>query len=316
MGSKPRTLAQTAEFILGRRPALASLINTFLPVMEARDKAALEIAPALAAAGKTLPPFPAAEEDLPLLQYEEVEDLGPYLGAAAEFIVPSFLKIEIVAPYESALFSFFRNANPIRKIDSRILAAVNWISEEREAMEAHAWKAGIPGDILSFVTQFTFSAVLRALVANALATNPGDAPWDGEGAWQYGYCPVCGSDPIIAWLDRRSFDEKNAYLSGGGGKKHFHCGLCGANWKFRRGLCPACGHQGEGAVNILSVKDVYGERVDWCAKCQTYSPTTDLRELEYIPNMDMMALGMAHLDMLAAEKGLIPLAESFWNKFA
>ena len=58
-----------------------------------------------------------------------------------------------------------------------------------------------------------------------------------------------------------------------------------------------------------------GERLDWCAKCKSYCPTVDLRECGEAPDMDAMALGMMHLDMVAAHKGLSPLKASFWNLF-
>ena len=41
----------------------------------------------------------------------------------------------------------------------------------------------------------------------------------------------------------------------------------------------------------------------------------DLRECGGVPDMDAMALGMMHLDMVAARKGLSPLKASFWNLF-
>ena len=51
------------------------------------------------------------------------------------------------------------------------------------------------------------------------------------------------------------------------------------------------------------------------AQVQSYCPTVDLRESGEVPDMDAMALGMMHLDMVAARKGLSPLKASFWNLF-
>ena len=134
--------------------------------------------------------------------------------------------------------------------------------------------------------------------------------------WTQGYCPVCGSLPVIATLDKRVFDEKNAFLAGGGGKKRLHCGLCATSWTFRRSTCPSCGRQGNEVMEILRESEgANGERLDWCVHCKTYCPTVDLREREAVPDMDAMALGMLHLDMVASRRGLQPLRPSFWNMF-
>lgn len=62
-------------------------------------------------------------------------------------------------------------------------------------------------------------------------------------------------------------------------------------------------------------KNAQGERLDWCTKCKTYCPSVDLRERDTTPNLDALALGLLHLDMVAAKKGLHPINPSFWNTF-
>ena len=156
---------------------------------------------------------------------------------------------------------------------------------------------------------------MRALALQAQPAK-GEAPWNGAAVWTQGYCPVCGSLPVIATLDKRVFDEKNAFLAGGGGKKRLHCGLCATSWTFRRSTCPSCGRQGNEVMEILRESEgANGERLDWCVHCKTYCPTVDLREREAVPDMDAMALGMLHLDMVASRRGLQPLRPSFWNMF-
>ena len=55
--------------------------------------------------------------------------------------------------------------------------------------------------------------------------------------------------------------------------------------------------------------------MEWCRYCQGYLPVVDLRERSSRPDMDALALGMMHLDIVAAEKGLHPLSPAFWNQF-
>jgi len=58
-----------------------------------------------------------------------------------------------------------------------------------------------------------------------------------------------------------------------------------------------------------------GERLDWCTRCKTYCPAVDLRERDTTPDLDVLALGMLHMDMVAAQKGLQPIHPAFWNTF-
>ena len=58
-----------------------------------------------------------------------------------------------------------------------------------------------------------------------------------------------------------------------------------------------------------------GERLDWCTRCKTYCPTVDLRERDTAPDLDALALGMLHMDMVAAKYGLQPIDPAFWITF-
>ena len=80
--------------------------------------------------------------------------------------------------------------------------------------------------------------------------------------------------------------------------------------------CPSCGKEGSGTMEFLrESENANGERIDWCTQCKSYCPTIDLRERGSVPDMDAMALGMMYMDIVAAQKGLIPLKPSFWNQF-
>ena len=195
-------------------------------------------------------------------------------------------------------------------------AVLNETAESAENVGKIAEHLDMPVQVLLFAFSFMLGPVLRALVELSPHGNGKEAPWNVEGAWRQGYCPVCGSGPSIAYLDRPVFDEKNAFLAGGGGKKHLHCSLCGTDWTFRRGACPFCGEEGAGVMEILKeAGNALGERLDWCTRCKTYCPAVDLRERDTTPDLDALALGMLHMDMVAAKKGLQPIHPAFWNTF-
>lgn len=300
-----RAIRETVALIAGQRPALAPLLTAFEPLIAAREEVAESLASDPGNPG--LPAFQPeqAREGLPILADHDLSGIGPLVLTAARRLFPLLLEREAIASYraplEKLLLAPEETGEAGREEFARLL-----LEEDPAALEQFAQKTGIPVPVLGFAASFVLSAVLRALVRKR-----GESPWDADGAWAKGYCPVCGTWPVIAWLAKPDIDEKNAFLVGGGGKKHFHCGQCGADWKFRRGVCPACGD--EDGPELLSEEGRRHERLDFCGKCRTYCATVDLREMARIPDMDVMAMGLAHLDWIAAERDLRPLRPTFWN---
>lgn len=296
-----RDIAATADSIGLRRPALKTILAALVPLLEARRDVAAELA---------VPPLPAferkrAESGESILAGFDFEKIAPAMSAAWKKLEPLLTAHKMIGAHRDALNAFF---DPEEGADYQGRLAFAML-DSPDAMRQIAKDCGIGAEILDFVGNFVVAAVLRAMTSSV------SADWDEAGAWREGYCPVCGSYPVIAWFDRASHDERNAFLSGGGGKKHFHCGFCGANWIFRRGTCPSCASDAAGVMEMLSEAGFRGERLDFCSKCKAYCPSVDLRELADIPDMDAMALGMIHFDLLAAQKKLRPLRPMFWNRF-
>lgn len=303
------SIAGTIAAIVRRRPALASILAGLEPLLEARQEAAARLAPELTMANVCLPAFSpakAAQGDF-LLAGALSPALGAHLKKAGEKLLPLLCQFGETAKSRHILERFWLNIDDVTAM--RLMRA---IMEEPEELAVIALEFGLEPGVLQFTFSQIVSAVLRALVQNG---GESERPWDEPGIWRQGYCPVCGSYPAIAWLDRARQDEKNAFLAGGGGKKHFYCDMCGASWTFRRGACPACGKEGKGAVEILHEARGRGERLDYCTSCRVYHPVIDLRELDSTPNLDAMSPGLLHLDMIAAERNLRPLKPSFWNNF-
>lgn len=301
------SIASTIAAIARRRPALAPILTRLEPLLEARQEAAAELAPGLAAANICLPAFSPekAAQGEPLLEDAIPAGLGSALREAATWLLPLLFRYGDANANHEAIENLWLEADD--KTAARLITASIAKPEELALI---AEEHGIDPGLMHFTASQIVSAVLRALVQNSEGR-----PWDEPGAWQQGYCPVCGAYPSIAWLDQPRREEKNAFLAGGGGKKHFYCDMCGASWMFRRGVCPACGKEGKGAVEILHEAIGRGERLDYCSDCKVYCPVIDLRELDSMPDLDAMAPGLLHLDMVAAERKLQPLKPSFWNNF-
>ncbi|MCP4666003.1 MAG: formate dehydrogenase accessory protein FdhE [Deltaproteobacteria bacterium] len=112
---------------------------------------------------------------------------------------------------------------------------------------------------------------------------------DREG-WDHGYCPVCGSQPCMAYFAKT-------------GKKYLHCELCGEEWAYPRLRCPFCQNQDHETLGYFQAEEEEGFRVDYCKKCLRYLKTIDRRVFEEEAPMELEHLATIHLDILAAEQG-------------
>lgn len=291
--------AATMAMCAKARPVLKPLLDMFEPLFAQRLATAARLAPELAQAGLALRQAPGQQ---PLLQENLLSGLGAYVRKAAQDLLPLLLDQQAIEPFASALEKLFLQ----NEADCGGLVPAS-LADTPDAMQRIADKYEVDVATLQFCCSFIVSAVLRALAAPLADSDFPD--------WRRQYCPVCGSAPILGWLARKPPPANNEFLADGGGRKHLHCGMCGVNWYFLRGICPSCGIHGQDAMQIWGEEDRRHERIDWCKRCNTYLPLIDTRELADMPDLDAMALGLMHLDLVAADKDLIPLKASFWNMF-
>ena len=108
--------------------------------------------------------------------------------------------------------------------------------------------------------------------------------------WWRGYCPVCGSEPLIAELKEE-------------GARFLVCSSCGYEWRFNRLKCPFCENQDHEKLRYFyTEKEGKAYRVDVCEKCKWYIKTIDTNEVEeVIPSLE--DIGTLHLDVLAQKEG-------------
>lgn len=351
MGAKKQTIGETLDWVSKKRPLLAPVLTVFGPVLQARADVATELVAMIRAGGPKLPEADSLRlsQGLSLLTGYDFAGAAKPLQVAAGKLLPELGKISLVGKDLDKIRLFFglvENNNNAEdngsgpSTDSQDseqspkclndqcrtrLESLAAAFASGESIASLADGSSLDHLLLNFVAGFVVSALLRAMVIAATTANDNDAPdaeneepapWQKNEIWQQGYCPVCGALPSFSWLDKPGIDHKNAYLVGGGGKKHLYCGVCGADWAFQRGACPACDKKGSDAIEILQESgQKNGERLDWCTGCKGYCPCVDLREREFVPDPDAIALGMMHLDMVAAKKKLRPLRPAFWNMF-
>ena len=317
MAATRQTVAQTLEEVIAWRPVLAPVLRSFEPLFSAQEELVGVLAENLKEQAAALPQGQTDRMDqgVSLLAGATFAGFSPAVRTSAEKLLPLLSRMDAVVPHKEALADFFlkSDATQAQNVEELVAAVA---SGNKKAIEGLAEKIEVDPLVLHFVAGFVVAPVLRALTS-LVASSGDEAPWEVGDVWRQGYCPMCGALPTMGWMDKPAIDDKNAFLAGGGGKKHLHCGTCGADWKFRRGACPACGEEGSGVMELLreSGTAAHGERLDWCTKCKSYCPAVDLRKREFIPNLDALALGMMHLDMVAARRKLKPVRPSFWNMF-
>ncbi|MEW6584581.1 MAG: formate dehydrogenase accessory protein FdhE [Nitrospirota bacterium] len=119
--------------------------------------------------------------------------------------------------------------------------------------------------------------------------------------WHKGYCPVCGSFPVLS------------YLKGPEGQRWLMCGLCSHEWRFMRTQCPFCEKDNPEELEFCFVEERGYERAEMCHQCKRYIVSIDLRKYPYDFIPEVAVVGTLYLDVLAQEKGFIPVADSVWN---
>jgi len=108
--------------------------------------------------------------------------------------------------------------------------------------------------------------------------------------WDAGYCPLCGSQPDMAFFNKT-------------GERYLHCGLCGEEWRFTRIKCPFCNSEDQDSLGYFEAEEEEGFRVYFCRSCSRYIKTVDKRIFEVVAPLELENLATLHLDLLAQEQG-------------
>lgn len=103
-----------------------------------------------------------------------------------------------------------------------------------------------------------------------------------------GRCPVCNAKPSIA-----SIDEEN--------RRRLFCSFCGMSGHFKRIGCPVCLNADTSKLNIITVEEEKGFRIDTCDTCGSYIKTIGAESMNEL-NPDISDLISLHLDIIAQDR--------------
>jgi FdhE protein len=111
-------------------------------------------------------------------------------------------------------------------------------------------------------------------------------------AWDFGYCPNCGSWPLLG--EARGLEQD----------RFLRCGLCAAAWPCGRLFCPFCGnrdYRNLGYIHVEGEEDRY--RAGTCDDCRGYVKWVSTLFALTEPQLLVADLATIHLDLAAAERG-------------
>ena len=162
-------------------------------------------------------------------------------------------------------------------------AITAFLSRDETTFTTMAQEVNLEPMVLRFVTSMALKPCMNALREAFSERIQKDM-------WHYGYCPLCGSFPDMAYLDEQ-------------GKRTLHCELCGSEWSYPRLKCPFCGNSEPKELGYFASEEEAGFRVDFCKKCKVYIKTLDMRVVESPAPLQLENLITLHLDILAHEQG-------------
>jgi FdhE protein len=98
-----------------------------------------------------------------------------------------------------------------------------------------------------------------ALLPQMHAIQDARIPGYSTDKWNGGYCPICGSWPVLA--EQRGL-EKQLWL---------RCGRCFSEWRSRHQLCIYCGNTDHQRLGYMAAEDEReSRRVSTCRECRGY----------------------------------------------
>jgi FdhE protein len=162
------------------------------------------------------------------------------------------------------------------------------LSAQPEVVHAQAAALGLDAGLTATILRLTLFPVLSSI-------NETTAPWRTGRAWKYGYCPTCGSWPLLG--EFRGLEQT----------RFLRCGFCAASWEFPRLRCPFChtaDHRQLGYFYIETEESKY--RAATCDTCRGYVKM--ISSLAELPPARLLVADLAtmHLDLVAAERGFAP----------
>ena len=285
----PDQVKRAVDTVIRNNPVYADILGFYGRLFEAQEesKSRLRIEP-LQIPDDVL--AVKAQEKFPLIEikdfaYDQVEsanlfvtigklatEASPKLAASASIL----LKAVDTNLEPESLFGALLNGNE---------ALFENISEELE----------IEKQVLGFITYNSLKPCLCTGAVQLSAYLNKDEPW------LKGYCPICGSAPILSILE-------------GEGARSLICSFCWHSWSVKRVYCPFCDNSDNKDLHYFFSEEEKDLRVDLCDKCHKYLKTLDTRKADRLIYPPLEQVSTLHLDIKAREEGFEPGVKLFMEE--
>lgn len=270
-------------------PAAVTIVEAFKDILieRARFKDELPLDESFAATQIEPERF---RQGVPVAERESFAISASQLRSAATRLIPAMKKgFPKIGPELTAL----ENAVLADEVDLEITMK-NLLTDRRKELDETARELSVGPGILSFAV----GQLLKPFVEKRAESIREKL---NELEWFKGYCPVCGSWPMIS------------FLIGEEGKRWLKCSFCGNEWTFIRTACPFCENDDSESLEYFYSEDRKSERIEVCHKCKVYIVSMDLRQREEETVTEVAPLGLMYLDILAQQEGFRPGAVTDWN---
>lgn len=194
------------------------------------------------------------------------------------------------------LCSLSKNANPKLAASAKVLLKVvnkkiplkalfsGLLVGDEALFENIILEFKIDKQALGFITYNSLKPSLSSCADQLASYLSKDEPW------LKGYCPICGSWPILSILE-------------GEGARRLICGFCWHEWAAKRVFCPFCENRDNATHQYFYSEEEKEFRVDVCDNCKKYLKTLDARKADRLIYPPLEQISTLHLDFKAKEMG-------------
>ncbi len=285
----PDQVEKAVETAIKNNPAYADMLSFYgrLFVAQEKSKARLQIEP-LNIPNDVL--IVKKREKFPLI---EIKDFPYDKNESTSLFITICNLAKKANPKLAASASILLNADDRDAKPESLMSAL--LNGNEAIFENVSEKLEIEKQILGLIT---YHSLKPSLSSGAIQLS---VYLDKDEPGLRGYCPICGSFPILSILE-------------GEGARSLICSFCWHQWPVKRAYCPFCDHSDDKKLHYIFSEEEKELRVDLCSNCNKYLKTVDTRRTERLIYPPLEQVTTLHLDIKAREEGFESGVQLFLEK--
>jgi FdhE protein len=274
----PEQVNRAVDTVIQNNPAYADMLGFYGRLFDAQEqsKSRLQIEPL------QIPDdvrAVKAQEKFPLI---EIKDFVYDSAESAHLFVTIGKLAKEANPKLAASAAIILNAVDTKLDPEKLFSA--FLNGNEALFENVSQALEIEKQVLGFITYNSLKPCLCAGAVQLAAYLSKNEPW------MKGYCPICGSAPILSILE-------------GEGARSLICSFCWHSWSVKRVYCPFCDSSDSKGLHYFFSEEEPNLRVDLCDQCHKYLKTLDTRQADRLIYPPLEQVSTLHLDIKAREEG-------------